>query len=301
MACSGCSDCVGSDFFKQGANLLRSLEHVHFVVHLVVVEDLVQVALIFVAIVQGDRDALRTKSSCSTDSVQIVLRIADSLSVWTLGLSRDIEVDHELDLGNIDASCEQISSDDDADFTGAELRNHFVTLLNAHVTEDDARLVALSAHHGVQAVCVVLRVHKNDSLGHLANVENLLNELRLLALLAPELELFDVTQVELLLIQTDLLGLLREVTDLSLNLLGVGRREEDVLDFLRQLRDVLRMDFLKLLQTSLLAEEHIRLVENDTFQRREVELLIFCSSRSEAVRKLAKSGDNDVSVSLASC
>ena len=281
--------------------MLRSLEHVHFVVHLVVVEDLVQVALIFVAIVQGDRDALRTKSSCSTDSVQIVLRIADSLSVWTLGLGRDIEVDHELDLGNIDASCEQISSDDDADFTGAELRNHFVTLLNAHVTEDDARLVALSAHHSVEAVCVVLRVHKNDSLGHLANVENLLNELRLLALLAPELELFDVTQVELLLIQTDLLGLLREVTDLSLNLLGVGRREEDVLDFLRQLRDVLRMDFLKLLQTSLLAEEHIRLVENDTFQRREVELLIFCSSRSEAVRKLAKSGDNDVSVSLASC
>ena len=281
--------------------MLRSLEHVHFVVHLVVVEDLVQVALIFVAIVQGDRDALRTKSSCSTDSVQIVLRIADSLSVWTLGLGRDIEVDHELDLGNIDASCEQISSDDDADFTGAELRNHFVTLLNAHVTEDDARLVALSAHHSVEAVCVVLRVHKNDCLGHLANVENLLDELRLLALLAPELELFDVTQVELLLIQTDLLGLLREVTDLSLNLLGVGRREEDVLDFLRQLRDVLRMDFLKLLQTSLLAEEHIRLVENDTFQRREVELLIFCSSRSEAVRKLAKSGDNDVSVSLASC
>ena len=281
--------------------MLRSLEHVHFVVHLVVVEDLVQVALIFVAIVQGDRDALRTKSSCSTDSVQIVLRIADSLSVWTLGLGRDIEVDHELDLGNIDASCEQISSDDDADFTGAELRNHFVTLLNAHVTEDDARLVALSAHHSVEAVCVVLRVHKNDSLGHLANVENLLDELRLLALLAPELELFDVTQVELLLIQTDLLGLLREVTDLSLNLLGVGRREEDVLDFLRQLRDVLRMDFLKLLQTSLLAEEHIRLVENDTFQRREVELLIFCSSRSEAVRKLAKSGDNNVSVSLSSC
>ena len=196
------------------------------------VEDLIQVALIFVAIVQGDCDTLRTKSSCSTDSVQIVLRIADSLSVWTLGLSRDIEVDHELDLGNIDTSCEQISSDDDADFTGAELRNHFVTLLNAHVTEDDARLVALSAHHGVEAVCVVLCVHKNDSLGHLANVENLLDEIRLLALLGPELELLDVTKIQLLLIQTDLLGLLSKVTNLGFDLFSVCCREEDVLDFL---------------------------------------------------------------------
>ena len=264
------------------------------------VENLIQVALVFVTIVQGDCDTLRTKSSCSTDSVEIVLRVADSLSVWTLGLSRDIKVDNELDLRDIDTSCEQISSDDDADLSSAELGNHFVTLLNAHVTEDDARLVALSAHHGVEAVSVVLCVHKNDSLGHLANVENLLDEIRLLALLSPILELFDVTQVELLLIQTDLLGLLSEVTNLCLDLFSISCREEDVLDFLRQLGDVLCMDFFKLLETSLLAKEHICLVENDALQCREVKLFTFIASSCEAVGKLAKRCNNDVSVSLSS-
>jgi len=247
------------------------------------IENLFQVALVFITIIQGDCDTLRTKSSCSTDSVEIVLRVADSLSVWSLGLSRDIKVDNELDLRDIDTSCEQISCDDDADLSSAELGNHFVTLLNAHVSEDDARLVALSTHHGVEAVCVVLCVHKNNSLGHFANVENLLDEIRLLALLSPVLELFNVTQVELLLIQTDLLGLLSEVTYLGFDLFSVCCREEDVLDFLRQLGDVLCMDFFELLKTPLLAKEHICLVENDALQCREVKLFTFIASSSKAV------------------
>ena len=119
-------------------------------------------------------------------------------------------------------------------------------------------------------------------------------------MLSPILELFDVTQVELLLIQTDLLGLLSEVTNLCLDLFSICCREEDVLDFLRQLGDVLCMDFFKLLETSLLAEEHICLVENDALQCREVKLFTFIASSCEAVGKLAKRCNNDVSVSLSS-
>ena len=50
----------------------------------------------------------------------------------------------------------------------------------------------------MQAVCITLRVDKDNSLGHLTNVEDILDEFRLLSWLAAILKLLNVVQGKLL-------------------------------------------------------------------------------------------------------
>ena len=82
------------------------------------------------------------------------------------------------------------------------------------------------------------RVHKDHCLRHFAHIEDLFEEVGLLTLLTTVLKLLDVRKRELLLFKADLLSCTDKVRDLLLHVVLVGRREEDVLDFLGQLLDV---------------------------------------------------------------
>ena len=81
-----------------------------------------------------------------------------------------------------------------------------------------------------------------------------------------------MVQLQLLFFETDLLGLLREMRDFSLNVLSVGGREENVLHFLRQFGDVLRVELLQLRKVFLLTKEDVCLVKNYAFESRQVQL-----------------------------
>ena len=85
-------------------------------------------------------------------------------------------------------------------------------------------------------------------------------------MLAAELILLDMVELELGVLKADLVGLRGEVCDLRLHVLRVRRGEEDVLDLVGQLVDVLRVHLLQLAQVLVFAEEDVRLVEDDALE-----------------------------------
>lgn len=99
-----------------------------------------------------------------------------------------------MDLWDVNTTSQKVRSDDNADLTRSEFLNHLVTLLRRHVTENDTTLEALAAHHLVQAVSVALCVDEDHCLCHLANVKDLLDEVRLLARFTSELKLLDMIE-----------------------------------------------------------------------------------------------------------
>ena len=117
--------------------MIRGFKDLHFVVHLVVVEDLLQVLPVLVTIVNGQSQAKGAKATRPANSVQIVLSVANLLPSLTCHLSWAIKVDNDLNLGHVDASSKHVGGNDDANFTRAELSDHLVTLIRHHVAKDD--------------------------------------------------------------------------------------------------------------------------------------------------------------------
>ena len=74
----------------------------------------------------------------------------------------------------------------------------------------------------MQAVCVTTRVYENYSLGHLARVENGLNEFGLLPWCTSILILLNMIELKLFLSEIDLLGSRCELPDCCLDLLCVS-------------------------------------------------------------------------------
>ena len=196
--------------------------------------------------------------------MQVVLSIAYSLLTTAGPLLWYVKVDDDLRLRHVDTASKHVCGDDDAHLSRPELGDHLVTLLHTHITEDDSRFKTFFAHHLMKPICVGLRIHEDHSLCHLANVEDLLEKLWLLALLTAILELLDVIQRELLFLQTDLLGGGREVSNLLLHFILVSGREENVLHFLLQLLDVVLVKLVQLLQVAWVREEVISLVDDET-------------------------------------
>ena len=201
IICSFSSDRLGSDLLEQSSELLRRLKNVHFVIHGVFVEDLLEVLAIFITIVNRDCDSLSAKSACATNPMKIVLRVTHSLVASSANsLCGDIEVDHNLDFWYIDTSRKHVGRDDNTDLSCTELLDHLVTLFVAHLTENNRRLQVLTAHHLMQAVRVGFGIDEDDGLSHLANIEDFFDELGLLTLLAAIFELLDVVEGQLFLL-----------------------------------------------------------------------------------------------------
>ena len=95
--------------------VLGSLELEHLALHVVVLSDLVQVFLVFLAVVDGHRDTFATEAARTPNPMDVGLRVAASLAIGQVQ-NRHIKVDHNLDFGNVDAPRKHICSDDDVYF-----------------------------------------------------------------------------------------------------------------------------------------------------------------------------------------
>ena len=237
------------------------------------IKDLLQVIAIFLSIVQRNCDTFGTEATRTANSVQVIFCISDFLVASTCPLDWHVEIDNDLDFRDVNTTSKHVSSDDNADLASPELTNHFVTLLRAHVAENDGRFEVLSAHHAVEALSIRLSVHKDHSLSHLTNIEDGLEEVRLLTLLALELILLDVIEMELFLLQVDLLGLRREHRDLSLDIVTVGGREENVLHFGCYLRDMFLVDLFQHAEVAGIVKEDIGFIDNKALKLGQIELL----------------------------
>jgi hypothetical protein len=85
-------------------------QHLDFVMHAEVVDNLIEVDFFFVPVVKRDRDALRSEASSSSNPAQICFGVA--VSFVTYSKNRNVIVDYDFDLWHveIDASREQICS-----------------------------------------------------------------------------------------------------------------------------------------------------------------------------------------------
>jgi len=77
---------------------------VHFFVHIVVVQNLLEIVLVLVAVIERDGDSLGAKSARSTDSVEVVFGVAHALPLRAHCLRWHVEVNNDLDLGHVDTS-----------------------------------------------------------------------------------------------------------------------------------------------------------------------------------------------------
>jgi len=177
----------------------------------VFIKDLLQVLTILISVINGDRDAFGAESACAPNSVQVVLAVTNfSVASRASPLRRHIVIYHDLNLRHIDTSCQHVRGYDDADLSRPKFFNHLISLFVGHVTENDCRLQVLTTHHLMQTVSVRLSVDEYDSLGHLTDIEDVLDEIRLLSRLATILILLDVIQSEDFLLQVDLMSCTRE-------------------------------------------------------------------------------------------
>lgn len=165
---------------------------------------------------------MSTKPTRTPNPVQVVFSISNSLGSTSANPLRGyIEVYDDLDLWHVDTSCQHVCSDDNTNLTRPELFDHLVSLLMAHLTENDCRLEVFTSHHLVQAVSETLGVDKDDSLGHLTNIEDILYEVRLLSWLTAVLKLLDVVQGKLLFFQVYLMSCTCKLCDSNLDIFSV--------------------------------------------------------------------------------
>jgi hypothetical protein len=100
--------------------VLGSLELEHLALHVVVLSDLVQVFLVFFAVIDGHRNTFATEAARTPNPMDVGLWVAASLAIGQVQ-NRHIKVDHNFDFGNVDAPRKHICSDDDVYFLFAEL------------------------------------------------------------------------------------------------------------------------------------------------------------------------------------
>ena len=200
--------------------------------------DLVQIILIFVAVVDCNGQPLCAKSTSPSNPVHIVFSVAHSVPVRHIHRWH-IEVHNDLDFRDIDTSCKHVSGDDDIDFLSLKLSNHLITFFMAHVSENYGRLIFFFPHHFVQPFSVVLGVDKDDCLRHSATIEDLFDEFWFLSFLALVHKLLNVIQLQLFLFDVYLLCFYDYIANFFFDIFRVCGTEQDVLDLGLDFRDVL--------------------------------------------------------------
>ena len=166
----------------------------------------VEVLLVDVSVPKSQRDTVGAKPSSPANPVEVSFMISALLTVSRSHVGH-IVVDHELGLWHIDTPCDDVGGDQHIDVTVAEALDGCISLLVRHLGEHDVRLKTLLAQNLVDCVCEVLGVDEDVSLSHLTGLEDLLDEIELLTLLALVLKLLDVVQLKLVsLFDPDLLS-----------------------------------------------------------------------------------------------
>lgn len=198
--------------------MLRTIELLNGVTHLVVLHDVIDHRLVDVSIVNGEGDATGAEAASAPDSVEEILVVSLKLPFLVL-LRRHIVVDHELGLWDVDTTRNYVCRDQDVDLAVAEPVHDLVALFILHLAEENVALMTVPLQDAVDMLGVVLRVHENEGLRCLASREDLLDEVKLLALSAAVLELLDVAQLQLLRLDFDLDSLLDVLRNALLHLL----------------------------------------------------------------------------------
>lgn len=181
---------------------------------------------------KADGQTLRAKSAGSAHSVQVLVRL-----VW------HIEVDHHVDLLDVDASSEEVSRDHDPELALLELVVDLDSLGLLHRPETRLRWETLLVDDLIQLLCVVLRLGEDDHLVKVEVVQQLDELSNLLGFFQLDEVLLEAMKSQLLLlVNEELLWVLHVHPTYVLGPLGEGGREHHHLPVLAALhKDLLNL------------------------------------------------------------
>lgn len=157
--------------------MVTPLELIDLTCHVVVADDSIQAPLVHFSVIESKCHSVCAEPSGTANSVQVCVWLWLTASAW------HIEVDDQLSLGHVDTSSDQVSSDEHVDLLLSETLHGAVSLVFRHLGEHNIRLQICFSEHSVNNFSKILRVHENESLGELANIENLFNKINFLSLL----------------------------------------------------------------------------------------------------------------------
>lgn len=176
-----------------------------------------------------DSDTLSAESTTTTDSVDVVLSVG-----------REIVVDDQGNLLDIDTTGQEISGDQDTGRAGSELLHDQVTLGLVHVTVHGGDSEVTGSELVGEPVDLAAGVAEDDSLGDGDSLVQVREGVELpLLLLNSNVELLDTLQGKLVLLDKDTDGVAHELGGDLEDVLGHGSGQENDLGGLGQeLEDV---------------------------------------------------------------
>lgn len=253
--------------------MVGALEVVEHLFHLEVLYDLVKVLLVRFSIVDCQGNTFLAESSSSTNSVEVGLRVSHGLVIDSH--LRDIVVNDEVNLWYVNTSCHQVGGDEHVNLLFPELLYGLVSELFGHSREHDERFVSCLPQPNMDLLSKVLRVNENERLSHFAGVKHFFDKVKLLLRPALQVVLLDMSQLQFFGLYKNLICVLNNfchvfVDQLLLWLTSIweGSREQYPLDhvlFASGLDIFVVSNCLDSLEVLLVQEEHIGLVDHDTF------------------------------------
>lgn len=197
-----------------------------------------------------DGDTLSAESTTTTDTVDVVLTVG-----------REIIVDDQGDLLDIDTTGQQVSGDQDTGRTGSELLHNQVTLCLVHVTVHGRDGKVTGSELLGEPVDLSAGVAENDGLGNGDSLVQVGEGVEFpLLLLHGNVELLDTFQGKLVLLDQNTDRVAHESGGDLEHVLGHGGRQEDNLGRLgQQLEDVVNLvgETTRQHFVSLVKDEHL--------------------------------------------
>lgn len=116
--------------------MLRTLEFLQLRLHAVMIHNFFKIPLVLISVVNRYCNPLAAKPTSSPNSVDVALRVSACLSLCR-GEDRNVEVNDNFDLRNVNAPRKHVCGDDHIDFALAEFSHDLLSFLIAHVSEHD--------------------------------------------------------------------------------------------------------------------------------------------------------------------
>lgn len=224
-------------------------------------------------LVEGEREAVSAKPARPADSVEVVGVVGRPEAA--VARLRDVVIDDNIDGGHIDSPGEDIGRDERREGALSEVVDDVVALMVPHVSDQDAGgLPELVGEEVLQEGRGALRVDEDHGLRGLDFGIEAVEECTFLLLVGHHLELLHVLQLDGLLLHG--VGLGQRPVDVGVNLLlehtlGDGGGEEHELGRLLESVESLVEEDVDLLESRLVVEDLVDLVEADHLDLLEIE------------------------------
>ena len=199
--------------------MIRTFKLIDTIPHVIILNNVIENLLICLSVPKSKSNSRSTKSSCSSNSVEIGFWIRFIFPILEKSRCRHIIVYHQLGFRNINTSCYDISCDQNIDLLASELFYCYVSFLFCHFWEHDERMEPWLLKNLVNFFSKIFGIYKNESLCHFTSFENFFYKFKFFSMLTFQNKLLYMRKLQLFSLHSNLLGFIQDFDHSLLNLL----------------------------------------------------------------------------------